>query len=329
MSNTLWKRRLVRVGGAMVGVLAALAAVTYARATRTHDAPYPNLHASSDPAVIERGRYLVEGPAHCGECHGAVDPPGPSRLGRPLIGGMAFELPVGTFRVPNITPDPETGIGNIKDEALARVIRYGVKPDGQAALPFMPYAELSDDDLTAIISYLRVQKPVKHVVPEHDINPLGRVVQAYVFAPKGPSQPPRQSFAPEPTDAYGKYLTHNVGNCVMCHTKIDMRTGAFAGPLFGGGAEHEAIGNPKKKFLSPNLTPDPRWGWLQGWTEDAFVARFHGGRVHVDSPMPWESFQRMTDGDLRAIYRYFQTLAPAPTGPDPRRHDVLLAASNP
>ena len=314
---------------AMVGILGALGAVTYVKATRKIEAPYPNIHASRDPAVVERGRYLVEGPAHCGECHGAVDPPAASRVGRPLIGGMEFKLPVGTFRVPNITTDAETGIGNVKDEALARMIRYGVKPNGQAALPFMPYADLSDDDLTAIISYLRTRQPVRHVVADHDVNPLGRVVQAYVLEPKGPSHAPRKSFAPEPTAAYGDYLTHNVGNCVMCHTKVDMRTGAFVGPMFGGGAEHEASGNPNKKFLSPNLTPDPRWGWLQGWTEDAFVARFHGGRVHGDSPMPWEAFQRMTDDDLRAIYRYLQTLPPAQTGPDPRRHDVVLTAANP
>jgi mono/diheme cytochrome c family protein len=329
MQKSSWKRRLGRLGIGALAVLSAGAIVTGVRATRTVDAPYPDIHASKDPAVIERGRYLVEGAAHCGECHGAVEPKAVSHLGRPLIGGMEFKLPVGTFRVPNITSDPETGIGNVKDEALARFIRYGVKPDGRVALPFMPYADLSDDDLTAIISFLRTQKPVRHEVAPHDVNALGRVVQAYVLEPKGPTRTPPKSFASEPTAAYGKYITHNIGNCVMCHTKVDMRTGAFAGPLFGGGAEHEAVGNPSKKFLSPNLTPDPRWGWLQGWSEDAFVARFHAGRVHADSPMPWENFKGMTDEDLRAIYRYFQTLPPAATGPDPREHQVVLTAQNP
>ncbi|HVY27230.1 MAG TPA: cytochrome c [Polyangiaceae bacterium] len=324
-----WKRTLTRVGLGIAALVAVLEVVTYVRANRTVDAPYPNIHASKDPAVIERGRYLVEGPAHCGECHGAVDPPAVSRMGRPLVGGQEFKLPVGTFRVPNITSDTETGIGAIKDEALARVIRYGVKPDGHTALPFMPYANLSDDDLTAILSFLRTQAPVRHQVPEHDINPLGRFVQAFVLEPKGPTQTPPKSFEPEPTARYGEYITHNIGNCVMCHTQIDMRTGAFAGPMFGGGAEHEAIGNPAKKYVTPNLTPDPRWGWLQGWTEDAFVTRFRAGRVHADSPMPWEAFQKMTDNDLRAVYRYFQTLAPAQTGPDPKRREVVLTASNP
>ena len=328
MKKTSWKRKLSRVAIVVLALGTIGSVVTYVRATRTVNAPYPNIHASLDPAVIERGRYLVEGPAHCGECHGALEPRAVSRKGRPLIGGYEFELPVGTFRVPNITPDPETGIGRIKDEELARMIRFGVKPDGHAALPFMPYADLCDDDLTAIISYLRAQKPVKHRVPSHDVNPLGRIVQAYVLEPKGPSAPPRKSFTPEATAAYGAYLTHNVGNCVMCHTKVDMRTGAFAGPVFGGGAVHDAVNNPQRQFITPNLTPDPRHGWLQGWTEDAFVARFQAGRVHDDSPMPWESFQVMTDTDLRAMYRYFQTLPPAATGPDPRTHQVEVTAHN-
>jgi len=321
-----WKRTLGRIGLGLGAFFLLGAVVTQVRANRTISAPYPQIRASKDPAVIERGRYLVEGPAHCGECHGAVDPPAVSRRGRPMIGGYEFKLPVGTFRVPNITSDRETGIGSIPDEALARMIRYGVKPDGHAALPFMPYADLCDDDLTAIISFLRTLPPTSHRVAEHDVNPLGRIVQAFVLEPKGPSKQPAKSFPPEPTAAYGDYITHNIGNCVMCHTQIDMRTGKFEGPAFGGGAEHEAIGNPAKKYLSPNLTPDPRWGWLQGWTEDAFVARFHGGRVHADSPMPWEAFQKMTDSDLRAVYRYLQTLPKAQTGPDPQRRQVVLAA---
>lgn len=324
-----WKRTLKRVAVGLGAAFTALSLVTYVRANRTIDAPYPDIHASQDPAVIERGKYLVEGPAHCGECHGAVEPAAVSRIGRPLIGGQEFVLPVGTFRVPNITSDEETGIGAVKDEALARMIRYGVKPDGHAALPFMPYANLSDEDLTAIISFLRTQPPVKHAVAEHEVNPLGRIVQAFVLQPKGPHGTPRKSFAPEATPAYGEYIAHNIGNCVMCHTQVDLRTGAFSGPLFGGGAEHEAIGNPAKKYVTPNLTPDARWGWLQGWTEDAFVARFRAGRAHADSPMPWEAFQKMTENDLRALYRYFQTLKPAQTGPDPKRHEVVLTAMNP
>jgi mono/diheme cytochrome c family protein len=324
--SQLFQRKLTRIGTLAAGLLLTFAVVTHLRATRTVDAPYPDVHASQEPAVIERGRYLVEGAAHCGECHGAVDPPAASRVGRPMIGGAEFTLPLGTFRVPNITPDVETGIGAVSDAAIARLIRYGVKPNGQIAPPFMPFADLSDADLTAIISYLRTQKPVRHEVPDHDINVLGRIVQAYFLQPKGPSEPPRKVVTPEPTAEYGRYIATSIGNCVMCHTKINLRTGGFDGPMFGGGALHEAVNNPEKKYMAPNLTPDPRWGWLQSWDEKMFVTRFHSGRVHADSPMPWERFQTMTDNDLLAIYRYLQTLPAAPrSGPDPRQREVELA----
>jgi mono/diheme cytochrome c family protein len=320
------KKKLVRValGTALVGLL--LAVVTVLRARRTFDAPYPELRASRDPAIIERGRYLVEGAAHCGECHGLSEAKGASRRGKPLAGGFEFHLPIGVFRVPNITPDVQTGIGSYRDEELARLLRHGVKRDGTLTLPFMPYANLSDDDLTAILSYLRAQKPVRHRVAPHDVNALGELVLAYLIEPKGPSGPTRKSVAPEKTAAYGRYLTHDVGNCVMCHTKLDKKTGALAGPLFGGGAVHDSETDPAHRFVAPNLTPDARWGWLSAWNEDAFVARFRAGRVHRDSPMPWEAFQHMTEVDLRAMYRYFRSLPPAQGGPDPRRREVIVAA---
>jgi len=326
MNASVLKSRLVRcvLGLGAVALLASV--VTELRAERTVDAPYPDLRASSDPAVIDRGRYLVEGPAHCSECHGTPGARGVPERGGPLAGGFAFQLPVGTFYVPNITPDPETGIGRHTDAELARALRHGVMPDGKVMLPFMPFANLCDDDLTAVLSYLRAQKPVKHEVPEHEMNALGKVVAAYVLEPKGPSEPIRKSVTPEATAAYGRYLTHNVGNCIACHTKMDMRTGAFAGPIFGGGAEHQSMTNPAERFVSPNLTPDPRWGWLNGWSEDSFVARFQAGRVHEHSPMPWEAFQGMSETDLRAIYRYLKTLPAAPGGPDPEQRQVRVAA---
>src|SRR5688572_11899891 len=113
MQKSNRKRKLVWILGGGLGLLAAGAVTTSVRATRTIDAPFPNIHASKDPAVIGRGRYLVEGPAHCGECHGKSDPPAVSLMGRPLVGGQEFKLPVGTFRVPNITSDKETGIGAV------------------------------------------------------------------------------------------------------------------------------------------------------------------------------------------------------------------------
>jgi mono/diheme cytochrome c family protein len=306
-------------------LLLGVIATVLVRSDRRFDAPLPDLHASDDPRVIERGRYLAYGLAHCVDCHANPGDRAAKERGEqvPLSGGQEFRLPVGVIRARNITPDQETGIGRYTDPEIARILRYGVHADGRVVLPFMPFANLADDDLVALISFLRSQKPVRHLVPPQEPNLLGKAVLAFVLTPQGPSEPLRRSFAPEPSAEYGRYLALNVGNCVKCHTRIDMRTGKYAGPLFAGGAEHAAEGNPQKKYISPNLTPDPRWGWLNGWSEDAFVGRFRAGPVHTDSPMPWRAFRNVSDNDARAIYRFLRTLPPAAGGPDPERRQVV------
>ncbi len=320
----MWKRVLGFTTGAAL-LLTGAAGVTLARERRSHDAPYPQLSVSKDPKIIERGRYLASGPAHCADCHG--DPSRRAELNQgldvPLSGGFAFVLPVGTFHVPNITPDAETGIGRYSDQQLARILRYGVHADGHAALPFMPFADLSDEDLVALLSFLRAQAPVRHQVPKHEPNALGHVLLAFVLEPRGPSQPPRAHVQAGPTPQYGRYLANSVANCVGCHTKVDLRTGQFAGPRFGGGAEHESLSEPGQRFITPNLTPDPRWGWIASWSEDAFVQRLRAGRVYPGSPMPWQAYQRMSEDDLRAIYRYLKTLPAAQGGPDPKVREAV------
>ena len=147
---------------------------------------------------------------------------------------------------------------------------------------------------------------------------------AFVIEPRGPSAPPAAHVQPAPTADYGRYLVHNVGNCVNCHSKIDMRTGALAGPLLGGGGEIPSETNPAKTFITPNLTPDPRWGWIASWPEEVFVARVHMGKQRDDSPMPWHAFKRMNDDDLRAIFRYLRTVPPVAGGPDPTQENAVV-----
>src|SRR5688572_22142077 len=80
------------------------------------------IRATHDPEVIERGRYLVLGPAHCSSCHGAQ-----GREEQTMSGGRRFDLgPLGTVVAPNITSDPVAGIGAMSDAMLVRSLRYGV-----------------------------------------------------------------------------------------------------------------------------------------------------------------------------------------------------------
>jgi mono/diheme cytochrome c family protein len=315
--------RKIAVGACLAfgAALVAFVVLVASRQSRRFDAPLPAIAASTAPAVIERGRYLVVGPAHCIECHGASDDEG-HRLHDAahetvLSGGHTWDLPIGRFHAPNLTADREYGIGAMTDGEIARALRYGVGRDGRALLPFMPFADLGDDDLRAIVSYLRTQSPVHRAVPRHEWNVLGRVMRAFVGAPQGPSQPVRESVPAIVTAPYGEYLTHSVANCFGCHTQRNLRTGEWTGRPFAGGMPFESDRNPGHTFVSANLTPDPATGRITAWSEDAFVARFRAGAQYADSPMPWTAFGRMTDDDLRAIYRYLRSV-PAVRNDTPR-----------
>lgn len=307
------KRVAIGLAVFLVLGISSLAIAIVVREDRTFDRPYPEITASSDPAVIARGEYLVLGPAHCADCHAS---PNMTPSEQPhLAGGNAFHLPLGTVYVRNITPDPTTGIGRYSDKELARVLRYGVHPTGRAMLPFMPFANLADDDLTAIISYLRSRPPIENAVPETELNMLGRAAKAFLLEPQGPTGTPPKTAPSGPTIERGAYLANSVGNCNGCHTKRSLRTGEATGVTFAGGMELESHTVPGAKLVSPNLTPDAETGHITTWTEEQFVARFKSGvATNEATPMPWKTFSRMTDDDLRALYRYLHTLPPARKG---------------
>jgi mono/diheme cytochrome c family protein len=226
---------------------------------------------------------------------------------------MAFHLPIGTVYARNITPDPTTGIGRYTDREIARVLRYGVRPDGRAMLPFMPFANLADDDLRAVVSYLRSRPPIEHAVPAHDYNLLGRAAKAFLLEPEGPKGTPL-AYAPSgPSVERGKYLATTIANCNGCHTRRSLKSGEQLGVTFAGGMELESHTEPGTKFTTPNLTPDEQTGHITKWTEDQFVARFKAG-VATASPMPWDNFSTMTDDDLRSLYRFLRSLPPARKG---------------
>jgi mono/diheme cytochrome c family protein len=294
------------------------------------DVPIPNVQASTDPEVIKRGEYFVYGPSHCVECHAGTWAAFQKVIDGeqvPLRGGLAFPAaPLGTIYSRNLTPDPETGIGRYSDGQLARMMRYSVRPDGKAVIQLMmPFHNMSDEDLVAIISYLRAQAPVRHEVPENDYTVIGKVIKSLVplFKPRPADavHPPATSPPEAPTKERGEYLARYVGNCDGCHTKHDQLTFSPVVPEFSGGEEMEPAAlpgaDPKEWYRSPNLTPGKGTVFSKFVDRATWIARFKvGGRHHAGSPMPWESFSRMSDADLGALYEFFKTLPPAdgPTG---------------
>lgn len=280
---------------------------------RFDDTPYPDVAASADPAVIERGRYIVRVAAGCAGCHGDPSQRAAYASGAdvPLVGGFVFDIPPGQFYTRNLTPDSATGLGKVPDRAIARALRFGVGHDGRALLPFMEMQGLADDDLRAVVSYLRTLPPVRNPVPPHHYNVLGKIVRATVLAK--PVGPPATPLAQAPRGASvetGRYLVESVSLCWACHTQRSQMTGALTGPRFGGTTNFKESGDRTRTWSPPNITSDPETGRLGKLSEDQFVARFRQGRLIPGSPMPWQAFSRMNEEDLRAIYRYLKTVPP-------------------
>ena len=120
----------------------------------------------SAQTAVERGRYLVEILGACGNCHTPKGPQG-DVPGLHLAGGFQLDDSSGTWITPNITPDPETGIGRWTDTEVIRAIREGRGRDGRTLGPPMPfdlYRRLADSDVNAMVAYLRTVVPVRNAV---------------------------------------------------------------------------------------------------------------------------------------------------------------------
>jgi mono/diheme cytochrome c family protein len=310
----LLKKILKWGGGSLLAIIIILIGFVNLSHPKHFEAPYPNISATTDSSLIARGRYLAYGPAHCATCHSPMDKLEAVEAGleEPLVGGWSLSIPPGTFSAPNLTPDPETGIGNYTDGELARALRYMVKKDGTMLAPFMAFQDLSDEDLVAIISFLRSQPAVKNEVPSTSYAFPGKMVVALgMMKPVGPSGTPPVAVPVDSSIAYGAYVAKSVANCIGCHTERDMLTGAMIGGAFGGGMVMESEPHiPGRSFVTPNLTPHPTDGHMANWTEEAFVRRMQAGRIHKGSPMPWGANSKMTETELKAIWRYLQTLDP-------------------
>jgi mono/diheme cytochrome c family protein len=293
------------------------------------DAPYPEgIVASTDPNVIERGRYLVHGPAHCAQCHSSTDRDHPELIATaPLSGGLAFEMgPMASMWSANLTPDVATGIGRRTDAELARTILTGVLPDGSFSI-FMgtSASKPAKEDVTAIISYLRSIPPIEHEVKPGEWYLFGKLLVTYAFPRftlKSTAGPAYVPVAEAPSVARGEYLAENVMLCVACHSPFDMATFESLPPKAGGGQAEQSHGKDSdKEYAPPNLTSDPT-GITGKWTEDQFVTRLQGGRVYASSIMPWENFAATSDSDLRSVYRYLKSLPPVKNDTGPSYRDV-------
>ena len=253
---------------------------------------------------------IAFGAAHCVECHAAsteaVERYAETGVKPMLVGGQRFAAPpLGAIYSKNLTPDPETGIGRYTDPQIARMLRYAVRPDGRASVqPVMRFGGMSDDDIVAVISFLRTQPPVRNVVPKDEWQLAGKIVKSLAppFKPRWSARAPASAPRQAPTAARGEYVARSLGNCEGCHSPLNDLTFEVNGPPFSGGAPQEPrnVAGVDRQiwFQPPNLTPFRGSALLRFPDRETFVARFQrGGRKYQASPMPWECFGHLAAED--------------------------------
>ena len=309
----------------MVALIVGLVAYVEISWDKTYDIPYPSLQVSTDSSVIARGKYLVHGPAHCSNCHvSSVEELIAADNGNPipLKGGVEFKLgPLGSLFTKNLTPDPETGIGRYSDGQIFRMMRHAVKPDGTSSIALlMPFWNMADEDLVAVVSYLRSMEPVKNQVNPDKWSFMGKAVRVFAdaFHPVLNPNPPATAPPLQASIERGEYLARNVANCAACHTNRDLSTFEAIGPEFAGGMEfepwpemHLALGeDPELWTRSPNLTPHPNSALSKFKNVEEWKTRFRQGRQIKISPMHWGPFSRMSDEDLESLYLFLKSLDP-------------------
>lgn len=219
--------------------------------------------------------------------------------------------PLGTIRSANITPDDATGVGKWSDSDLARVIKHAIRPDDRGALMMFAVGPMHDDDITAIISYMRTLEPVANQVPPSDVQIMGKVLLSTAMSmfasPKPDVGLPDYVREGEASAARGKYLAEGPAMCFGCHSQFDGET--FVGTRFCGNPDPwPDADHPEYEVYAPNLTPHAEHGAIAGLSEEEFLTRMRAPRMYKASPMPWENFREMTDDDLRAIYRHLVSL---------------------
>ena len=183
-----------------------------------------SLFATSDLAAVKatqgdvnRGAYLARA-SGCIACHTATD-----AGGRALAGGAALDTPFGTFYSPNLTTDPEHGIGAWTLQQFATALRQGTSPDGQPYYPAFPYSfysKLTDQDVADLWAAFQTVPAVAQSSPEHNLSfpfnlRFGLNLWQSLFFDQAEFTATESA---DPQYARGEYLVESVTHCAACHT---------------------------------------------------------------------------------------------------------------
>jgi len=258
--------------------------------------------------LVARGQYIF---ALAGGCACHTEP-----KGIPNTGGRAFPIPFGSVFSTNITQDKETGLGGWTDQQIRDALVKGVRPDGSAILPVMPfeaYSGMATDDLTALVAYVRTLKPVRKPTPQlKSWMPFTRSLAVPLWLKvfgRFSSAAPR---APQTGVERGRYLVEHVSLCGDCHTPRNF-IGVPNRALYLAGADekHGPLGE-----AVANITPDKESGIGEWKREDIAELLLTGNKPDLDNVQGLmaevikQGFENMTRQDALAIADYLKTIPP-------------------
>ena len=250
--------------------------------------------------VVDRGRYL----AVLGDCAGCHTVPG----GAPFAGGLALQTPFGTLVAPNITPDRETGIGNMTNDEFLAVLHEGRGHNGKRLYPAMPYpayTKMTGDDVLAMRAYFATIAPVSNRVVSNQLPFPLNIRFAMVFWNGLNFTPGRYQPNPQKSAAWnrGAYIVEGPAHCGTCHTPKT---------LLGGDKNSAALtGATLQGWFAPDITNDQRKG-IGGWSTDDLFQYLKTGTnkwTLASGPMAEavsHSTSRMNDEDILAIATYLK-----------------------
>jgi len=258
-----------------------------------------DVQAIARERAVERGHYLLKARYPCGECHG-----------EDFGGGVMIDDPmVGVMEGPNLTGG-EGGVTSTYTVAdWDRAIRHGLKPDGRVSMmPSVDFFAMSDRELSDIVAVITSMPAVDRTSRPVSLGPLGSVLVAtgaFVMSADRLESHDSAHVAepPSPKDivAYGGHIAQP---CSGCH-----------GSSFVGGP---VVGAPPDWPAASNLTPHAEG--IAGWSYDDFARAMLEGIGGDGQPLrpPMSEMSKMaremSEEDLRAIYTYFMSLEPQPTG---------------
>jgi cytochrome c553 len=284
--------------------------------------PTTNEVVQATPERLTRGSYLVNQAMGCGTCH-------TTKVGGTFLGGERtdrflagndVEMPSYGFKfwIPNITPDKETGIGAWTDDQIMRAIRDGIGRDEHLLFPMMPfnsYQHVSDEDLRAIVAFLRSVPPVK---AERKIkeNEFGFLAEFFINRGIAHHLPAKSVAPPDKSNQvkYGEYVMR-LGHCWECHSHSGMGATDVGEKGFLSGSEDADELPGVGKVYMRNLTPDPETG-LGKYSADQIKQAIRTGHRLDGKPMapPMSMFiphfSGIADEDLDALVAFIKSIPP-------------------